>query len=196
MANKRFRFVSPGIQIQEIDNSFYPKATPPEGAVVIGRSEFGPVMRPVTVNSLSDFVNTFGNAIPGKGSDTADVWRDGNYAGPTYGAYAAQAYLKAGIGPVTYIRLAGTERSDRNSGATRAGWQTSNASYGATQALNGGAYGLFIWPSASHATNGTRGSGAALDNVCSGTLAAVWYLNNGAIALSGSPRHQIGRAHV
>ncbi len=45
MANKRFRFVSPGIQIQEIDNSFYPKATPPEGAVVIGRSEFGPVMR-------------------------------------------------------------------------------------------------------------------------------------------------------
>jgi len=91
MASKKFRFVSPGIQIQEIDNSFFPTTPPPDGAVIIGRAEMGPAMRPVTVSSLSDFVNTFGNAIPGKGSSDADVWRNGNYAGPTYGAYAAQA---------------------------------------------------------------------------------------------------------
>jgi hypothetical protein len=176
MANKRFRFVSPGIQLQEVDNSFFPKATPPEGAVVIGRAERGPGMRPVTVSSLSDFINTFGNAIPGKGSDDADVWRDGNYAGPTYGAYAAQAYLKANIGPVTYIRLLGTERADRDGSAVRAGWTTGkspNTSIGS----NGGAYGLFVFP-----------SGAAETTAVTGTLAAVWYLESGAIVLSGALR--------
>ena len=179
MANKRFRFVSPGIQIQEIDNSFFPKDTPPDGAVVIGRAERGPAMRPVTVNSLSDFINTFGDAIPGKGGNDADVWRDGNYAGPTYGAYAAQAYLKAGVGPVTYIRLLGTERADRAGDATRAGWTTA-ASANKVIASNGGAYGLFVFPSASTNTGVT------------GTLAAVWYLESGMICLSGNLRDNSG----
>ena len=176
MANKRFRFVSPGIQLQEVDNSFFPKATPPEGAVVIGRADRGPAMRPVRVNSLSDFINTFGDAIPGKGSDDADVWRDGNYAGPTYGAYAAQAYLKANVGPVTYIRLLGTERSDRDGSAVRAGWTTS-ASPTNTVNTNGGAFGLFILPSSS-----------AVNYNVTGTLAAVWYLESGQIVLSGALR--------
>ena len=176
MANKRFRFVSPGIQIQEIDNSFFPKQTPPDGAVIIGRSERGPAMRPVTVNSLSDFVNTFGDAIPGRGSDDADVYRDGNYAGPTYGAYAAQAYLKANVGPVTYIRLLGTERADREAGAVRAGWTTA-ASANTNIASNGGAFGLFVFDSGSSTVNVT------------GTLAAVWYLESGMIALNGTERN-------
>ena len=177
MASKKFRFVSPGIQIQEIDNSFFPKPPPPDGAVIIGRSEMGPAMRPVTVSSLSDFVNTFGNAIPGKGNSDADVWRNGNYAGPTYGAYAAQAYLKANVGQVTYIRLIGTERSDRNSDATRAGWTTA-ADHNTAVGSNGGAFGLFVWPSASTVTSVT------------GTLAAVWYLESGMICLSGNMRQK------
>ena len=176
MANKRFRFVSPGIQLQEIDNSFFPKDAPPEGAVIVGRADRGPGMRPVRVNSLSDFINTFGDAIPGNGSPDADVWRDGNYAGPTYGAYAAQAYLKANIGPVTYIRLLGTERTDRDGSAVRAGWTTSK-SPALSIGSNGGAYGLFVFP-----------SGASETTVVTGTLAAVWYLDSGAVVLSGAVR--------
>ena len=63
-------------------------------------------MTPTTVNSFSEFVETFGNPIAGRGG-VEDTWRDGNYSSPTYGAYAAQAYLAAGVGPVTYIRLMG-----------------------------------------------------------------------------------------
>jgi len=139
MSIKKFRFVSPGIFINEIDNSQLPKAATEVGPVIIGRTERGPGMRPVRVNSFSDFVETFGNPIPG--GSGGDVWRDGNYTAPTYAAYAAQAWLK-NAAPCTVVRLLGTQHDDENGGV--AGWNT-----GA-----GLAYGLFI--SAYDSTEGTE----------------------------------------
>ena len=89
MSVKSFKFISPGIFINEIDNSQLPRIPDEIGPVVIGRTERGPAMRPVKVNSFSDYVRIFGNPIPG--GNSSDTWRNGNYIAPTYAAYAAQA---------------------------------------------------------------------------------------------------------
>ena len=170
MPANKFRFVSPGIFLNEIDQSQIPALPENVGPVIIGRAEKGPGMIPTTVNSFSEFVETFGNPIAGNGG-VDDVWRQGNYSSPTYGAYAAQAYLAAGVGPVTYIRLMGCQDPSANA-AGKAGWDTLNTPDTELRG-NGGAYGLFVFPSAS--SGGT------------GTLAAVWYMNSGSCpVLSGS----------
>jgi len=48
---QKFRFVSPGIFIDEIDRSQLPKIPGAIGPVVIGRSERGPGLAPIKVNS-------------------------------------------------------------------------------------------------------------------------------------------------
>ena len=169
---RKFRFVSPGIFLNEIDQSQIPALPENEGPVIIGRAERGPGMTPVRVNSFSEFVERFGHPISGFGGQ-GDIWRDGNYSSPTYGGYAAQAYLRAGVGPITFIRLMGTQ-SPNASAAGYAGWDTSG-SVTDSQATNGGAYGLYVFP-----------SGAAGDAAGTGTLAAVWYLDSGAMRLSGT----------
>ena len=150
MSAKKFKFVSPGIFVNEIDNSFIPKTAQAMGPVIIGRTQRGPAMRPVVVESFSEFVQVFGNPIPG--GRGGDVWRDGNYAGPTYAAYAAQAYLRANVGPVTMMRLLGHDHESETTseGDGAAGWKTGE---GPTLEIgtNNGAYGLFIWNSGSFA---------------------------------------------
>ena len=59
MSVKKFNFVSPGVFLEEIDNSQLPGVAPPVGPCVIGRTEKGPAMRPVTVNSFSEFIEMF-----------------------------------------------------------------------------------------------------------------------------------------
>ena len=179
MSVKNFKFVSPGVFINEIDNSFIPKTADVIGPVVIGRSERGQGLRPVRVDSFSQFVENFGYPIPGGMGD--DISRQGNYVGPTYGPFAAQAYLRSNVGPITFVRLLGSEHDDKESGG-EAGWKLDNAS--TTLADNAGAYGLLVIPSASTTT------------VASGTLAAVWYMKAGYnIVLSGSIRgHSTGSA--
>ena len=120
----KFRFVSPGIFLNEIDQSQIPALPENVGPVIVGRTEKGPGMIPTKVRSFSEFVEIFGNPIAGLGGVT-DVWREGNYSSPTYGAYAAQAYLRSGVGPVTFIRLVGTQHPDATT-AGYAGWQTAN----------------------------------------------------------------------
>jgi phage tail sheath protein FI len=178
--SRKFKFVSPGIFIDEIDQSQVPVAPENVGPVIIGRAERGPSMVPVKINSFSEFVETFGNPIAGKGGSD-DVWRDGNFSAPTYGVYAAQAYLKAGVGPVTFVRLLGTDHPDATAdGAGEAGWKTA-ATPNKLVASNGGAYGLFVWPSSSN--GGEIGSHANP----TGSLAAVWYLDTGSkIELTGT----------
>ena len=84
MSVDKFKFVSPGIFVEEIDQSQL-KAEPARmGPVIIGRASRGPAMKPVTVNSFAEFVEIFGAPIPGGKAN--DVWRKGNYSGPTYGA--------------------------------------------------------------------------------------------------------------
>lgn len=172
MANgaSKFKFVSPGIQIAEVDNSKLPGVRRGRGPVVIGRAERGPALRPVTVGSFSEFVEIFGNPIAG--GNGGDVWRDGNRLAPTYGAYAAQAHLK-NDNVLTFIRLLGAEHPDA-SAAGAAGWMV-GSSHDATLAT-GGAFGLFLIDSGS-ATSANTGS-----------LAAIFYLSEGSVELSGSNR--------
>jgi len=170
MAERKFKFVSPGIFINEIDNSQLPKVEGDVGPLIIGRAERGPAMRPVKVNSFSQFVEVFGYPIPG--GEAGDVWRFGNYLAPTYAGYAAQAWLKNN-NALTFVRLLGAQHADASAGG-KAGWQTANAK--ATNVnvdLTAGAYGLFVvGATGSHAT---------------GTLAAVLYGNKGTyFTLSGS----------
>ena len=97
MSVKSFKFVSPGVFINEIDNSFRPRRPDAIGPVVIGRAAKGPAMQPVKVESYSDFVDTFGDTVPGNAG--GDVYRDGNYQTPMYGTYAAKAFLNANVAP-------------------------------------------------------------------------------------------------
>jgi hypothetical protein len=171
MSVKSFKFVSPGVFINEIDNSFIPKSADVIGPVVIGRATRGLAMQPVTVESYSEFVNMFGDTVPGNGG--GDVYRDGNYQAPMYGTYAAKAFLRANVAPLTYVRLLGQQVSN-NTGTTaaKAGWQTTKSTNVAL-AENGGSFGLFI---------GNSGSTAAT----SMALAAIFYIDNGHIQLSGT----------
>ncbi len=53
MAVDKFKFVSPGIFINEIDESVIPSLPERMGPVVVGRFKKGPAMRPIKVNSFS-----------------------------------------------------------------------------------------------------------------------------------------------
>ena len=128
MSVKSFKFVSPGIFINEVDNSQLPRLPEEVGPVIIGRAERGPAMVPVKIDSFSEFVETFGNPIAGGEGD--DVWRQGNRLGPTYAAFAAQAYLKS-ASPITFVRLLGEANPDASSEGV-AGWKANHA------------YGLFV----------------------------------------------------
>ena len=176
MAVTDFRFVSPGVFIHEIDNSFRPKKADTIGPVVIGRARRGLGMQPVKVESYSRFVEMFGDTVPGFGG--GDVYRDGNdMQAPMYGTYAAKAFLRANVAPLTYVRLLGQEDSGATAGAGQAGWKTDNNLGG-----GGGAVGLWVF------TSGAVEAGNAVEWTGSdaGQLAAIWYLDSGTIMLSGS----------
>ena len=154
MSAKKFKFVSPGIFLNEIDNSQLPAEPRDIGPVVIGRTQKGPAMRPVQVDSFAEFVEVFGTPHPG--GEGTDVWRNGNTLAPTYAAYAAQAWLK-NSSTLNVIRLLGKEHQSATA-AGKAGWNIDKDveignSYG------GGAYGLWIY---NDNTNTTTGSLAAV----------------------------------
>jgi hypothetical protein len=172
---RKFDFVSPGVQITEVDQSKVEAPLQDDGLLVIGRTKTGPAGKPVRVNSLQDFIDVFGKPISGKGTINDDVWRDGNNQGPTYASYAAQAWLASETSPVTFVRLLGEDSPNQGSGYIGAGWDLDGAVFNAdTPSLNGTAYGLFMVPSAS-ATLGVAG-----------TLAAVFYTTGSALTLSGT----------
>jgi len=142
MSAKKFRFVSPGIFLNEIDNSQLPSEPRNIGPLVIGRTQKGPAMRPVQVDSFSDFVDVFGEPHPG--GDGTDVWRNGNLQAPTYAAYAAQAWLKNSP-TINVVRLLGKEHVQKTTDAGEAGWKTTY-SLGTAADDQGGAYGLWVFP--------------------------------------------------
>jgi hypothetical protein len=179
MSVKNFKFVSPGVFINEIDNSFIPKSADQIGPVVIGRSRRGMAMQPVKVESYSEFVQVFGETVPGNGG--GDIYRNGNYQSPMYGTYAAKAFLRSNVAPLTYIRLLGQQDANATSDGY-AGWETNKDPAG-TIAANGGAYGLWVWPSSSNIQN----VGGVSPATVPGVLAAVWYVNKEAqMVLSGT----------
>lgn len=184
MSERKFNFVSPGIEIAEIDNSQVPKTSRAVGPIVIGRARRGPGLRPVTVESFSEWINIYGNPVPG--GQGGDIWREGNYTGPMYGTFAAQAWLKNNS-PLTYVRLLGASHEDAAT-AGAAGWETKDSSGVSTDLetsdAGGGAYGLFLINSSSD--DGRQG--VPDSTPATGTLAAVWYLNQGSVVLSGTLR--------
>ena len=136
MASRKFRFVSPGVFLKEIDNSQLPGTAPAIGPVLIGRTRQGPAMSPVKVQSLEEFDRIFGAPMPG--NEGRDPWREGtDLLAESYLPYAARAYLAAGIpSPVTVIRLAGVHHQEASdtTPASKPGWKA------------GTAHGLFIFP--------------------------------------------------
>ena len=166
-----FRFVSPGVFINEIDQSQI-EAGPGIGAgpVVFGVTEKGPALVPTRVSSFGEFVEIFGNPIPGSAANS-DVWRNGNYSNPTYGAYGAQAYLANGS-PLTFVRLVG----DQESGGTTAGWDIAQLSVdgNGVQDSVGATYGLFIIGSGSETVSDT-GLGPFAGVYGEGGLAAIFH---------------------
>ena len=174
MPANSFKFVSPGVFLNEIDNSQIPQLPGAIGPTIIGRATKGRAMHPIKIDSFSDFIDQFGNPVAG-GIDSD--YRASTFAGPTYGVYGAQAYLAAGVGPVNYVRLLGVPHPEATV-AGEAGWTTYTYTSAAPEAISysvngGGAYGLFIAPSASNAQH-------------TGTLGAVFYLTTGSLVLSGT----------
>ncbi len=187
---EKYKLISPGVAIQEIDNSQTPKKSDKIGPIVIGRAQRGPGMRPVKVESFSEWVQIFGDPVAG--GQGGDVWREGNKTAPMYGAYAAQAYLRNNS-PLTYVRLLGTQHTNATT-AGEAGFETKDAA-GVSNGLDnvdagGGAYGLFIIDSGSGDSLGSTRDPAPT----TGALAAVWYFNEGSITLTGSSRSNTSTA--
>ena len=143
MAVDKFKFMSPGIFIDEIDESALQPLPERMGPVVIGRFQKGPSNRPVKVDSYREFVQVFG--APAPGTAKGDIWRSGAQTAPTYAAYAVQAWLKNNS-PCTVIRLLGKHPSNADeTNAAKAGWITDNTP-NIDIASAGGAYGLFVMP--------------------------------------------------
>ena len=176
MSAKKFKFVSPGIFLNEIDQSQLPAEPREIGPMVIGRTQRGSAMRPVQVDSFADFVALFGEPHPG--GATADVWRDGGNQAPTYAAYAAQAWLK-NSSTLNVVRLLGTENANKSAGGD-AGWKTSGSI--GTNLSDGGAYGMWVFP-------GELSGSSAIS--ATGSLAAVWYLESGSVGLVGTDPNNV-----
>lgn len=178
MGIEQYKFVSPGVEVKEIDNTQRPKAPETIGPCVIGRTERGPGMRPVKINSFADFIEIFGNPIPGgKGGD---VWRDGNYTAPTYASYAAQAWL-ANRTPLTVVRLLGTQHENATTDGY-AGWMAGEIGTGSAA---GGAYGLFI----NNASDLTSSLGAVFYFPNGGGISLVGYRVDTGALVSGTAFH-------
>ncbi len=183
MSVKNFKFVSPGVFINEIDNSFVPKSADAIGPVVVGRAPRGIAMEPVKVSSYSEFVQNFGDTVAGGGS--GDVYRDGNYQSPMYGIYAAKAFLRSNVAPLTYVRVLGHQDTNNDgTDAAKAGWKTDQS---LSPTLEGGAYGLFIVPSSSMVNLLTEvGYTTAGTTPPTASLAAVFYADSGSVKLKGA----------
>jgi len=160
MTAKRFKFISPGVQINEIDRSVITTTEGDIGPVVVGRFQRGPGMVPVTVANYVDFDGAFGPPTRGVVNSTkSDVWRTGQQQSPTYAAYAAEAWLKNSA-PLTAVRVLGVQHPNATANEdAQAGWQAKS-----------GAWGIFMCPSGSTGT---------------GSLAAVLYLATGSVQLIG-----------
>ena len=176
----KFDFISPGVQLREIDESQVPTAPANPGILLIGRARSGPAMQPIRITNRNDLEAIFG--APMDGAPQGDPWRSGNTTAPNYAMYAAQAYLAANVGPVNFIRLLGKQKNTDT--ANKAGWSM-NGDYdngSGSISSTAGAYGLFI------VASGSQGAGAAAlsAETTDGVLAAIFYTSGAAVCLQGT----------
>jgi len=168
MAIEKFRFVSPGVQVNEIDDSIISPIPPAIGPVVIGRTLRGPAMQPVRVSSVAELEKVFGGATNGV-VNGVDVWRTGAPTSPTLATYAAKAFLQ-NASPVTVVRLVGV---DKNGGTGEPGWTVDGKAYGlyALNASNSGTLAAIFYTNVSTSFSLQTGSGDYMVNA-SATLNA------------------------
>lgn len=169
----KFDFLSPGIELREIDQSAVAAVPENDGILLIGRAKKGPAMKPIKITSLADFKAVFGN--PMDGVKRGDPWREGNTGGGGWAAYAAEAYLAADVGPVKFIRLAGVEESGA-AVADKAGWDVNQSTLSSTIASAAnvdGALGIFV--------SENKASANAV-------LAAIVYVDGSQLGLDGDQR--------
>ena len=169
---KKFDFLSPGIEINEVDLSVIPPTPEEEGPIIIGRTRRGPALKPVKIRNREDFISVFGHPVPGGGTGEGDIWRAGpNVSAPTYASYAAQSWLASGNSPVVMVRLLGDNHT-QGSAYGIAGWELSGSDGADTdKTKNSTAYGLFVIDSgscgvageASFEFNRVSGGGAITD---------------------------------
>lgn len=162
----KFDFVSPGVQLTEIDQSIISPSQEADGIVLIGQAKQGPSMKVVKVSTLQDFVDVFGT--PSDGVKNDDPWRMGNTGAPTYAGYAAQAYLASGVGPVKFVRLGGIGETTGD-----AGWSFPDCNYSFPSPTQfSGAIGLFV-----------ANSGSGLQEA---VLGAILYVSGAGAGLLGT----------
>ena len=189
MSSRKFKFISPGVFLNEIDNSQLPNEPRDMGPLVIGRAKKGPAMRPVIVDSFAEFVQLYGEPVPG--GNGSDIWRNGNETTPMYGTYASQAWLK-NSSTLTYLRLLGTKDVDAGA-AGNAGWKLDGTidsglnmtmrPHFPTDTTTGSAYGLFVITNEASGNDGTKGF-PEIPTV-TGSLVATWYVQDGVVGLVG-----------
>jgi len=186
MSARKFKFISPGVFLNEIDNTQLPNEPAETGPLFVGRAKYGPAMRPVTVDSFAEFVQLYGEPVPGGKSD--DVWRNGNEQSPMYGTYTAQCWLR-NSSTCTYVRMLGSEHTEATT-AGKAGWKITGVSplgldipHGGqfpefTGDATGSAYGLFVFPNQLSGSETESAHGT-------GSLVATWYVEDGLVGLVG-----------
>lgn len=168
----KFDFLSPGIELREIDQSAIAAVPENDGLLLIGRAKKGPAMKPIKITSLSDFQAIFGT--PMDGVKRGDPWREGNTGGGGWAAYAAEAYLAAEVGPVKFIRLAGVNDVGAT-GAEQAGWDITQGTLpAASEAATQGAIGIFVAENKPGVATGE------------GVLAAILYTNGSVMTINGT----------
>jgi len=154
MSVDKFKFVSPGVFMDEIDESGIPALPERMGPVVVGRFRKGPGNRPIRVDSYKEFARLFGDPSPGNAS--GDIWRTGELTAPTYAAYAVKAWLRNNS-PCTVYRVLGEQAGNAATGfVSQAGWITDNSFTSTDIAAVGGAYGLFVMPNMDSYSGGTQ----------------------------------------
>lgn len=169
----KFDFLSPGIELREIDQSTVAPVPENDGILLIGRAKKGPAMKPIKITSTQNFHDIFGT--PMDGVKRNDPWREGNTGAGGWGAYAAEAYLAAGVGPVKYIRLAGEEENTGD-----AGWSITQANFRntalAAESDVKGALGIFV------------GEDDAAGGAHNAVLAGILYVDGAQFGLYGTGR--------
>ena len=178
---KKFDFISPAVQLTEIDQSQLPTVTDEEGLYIIGTAPKGPAMQPIRIRNANDLYEVFG--MPNEGGAINETWRQGSKTANTYSLYAAEQWLTTANSPVTYVRLIGEDATNQASGYVKAGWDLGTPAQSIDPSANINAYGLFICPSG--ATNNDVSTPAHASPAPTGSLAAIIYTKGAALTLNG-----------
>ena len=179
---RKFSFLSPGVQLNEIDNSFLPAEAQDPGVMIIGTTPKGPGLEPVLIPDMATFDEVFGAPVIA-GSSGDDVWRNGSTSATSYGMVAAEVHFNTGVGtPVKFVRLVGEKHPDVSTDDYSAGWNLGEAG-NANSAVNDNitAYGLWLINEETFTS-----AGAIADNNATGSLAAIFYVSGAALILSGT----------